>query len=90
MSLWGISGLIDSKAMTNLIVIGDAHYEMDAGLHFQKSFSGHCTTKRIKFKENPSGDDLTRQLQMVNKQFNHIMNSFESFNLKLEKSCFKK
>ena len=34
MSLWSIPGLIDSKAMTNLIVIGDAHYEMEAGQHF--------------------------------------------------------
>jgi hypothetical protein len=34
MSLRGISGLIDIKAMTNLIVIGDANYEMEAGAHF--------------------------------------------------------
>ena len=90
MSLWGISGLIDSKAMTNLIVVGDAHYEMEAGLHFQKSFKGQISAKQIKLKENPTGDELTRQLLMVNNKFTHIMSSFQSFNLKLEKGCSKR
>ena len=35
MSLWDIEGLIDKAAITNLIVIGDSHYEMDAGKHFK-------------------------------------------------------
>ena len=34
MSLWDIEGLIDKGAITNLIVIGDDQYEMDAGKYF--------------------------------------------------------
>jgi hypothetical protein len=34
MSLWDIDGLIDKGAITNLIVIGDDQYEMDAGKNF--------------------------------------------------------
>jgi hypothetical protein len=34
LSLWDIEGLIDKGAITNLIVIGDDHYEMDAGKSF--------------------------------------------------------
>ena len=37
MSLWDVEGLIDKAAITNLIVIGDSQYEMDAGKNFQKS-----------------------------------------------------
>jgi len=44
MSLWDIEGLIDKAAITNLIVIGDSQYEMDAGKHF-KSQSTKCLAK---------------------------------------------
>jgi hypothetical protein len=33
MSLWDIDGLIDKDAITNMVVIGDSQYEMDAGRH---------------------------------------------------------
>lgn len=34
LSLWEIDDLLDRDAITNLIVIGDAQYEMDAGKSF--------------------------------------------------------
>ena len=34
MSLCDIEGLIDKDAITNLIVIGDDEYEMEAGKNF--------------------------------------------------------
>ena len=34
MSLWDIEGLMDRAAVTNLIVIGDDQYEMEAGKNF--------------------------------------------------------
>lgn len=45
MSLWDIEGLINKDAMINLIVIGDAQYEMDAGHNFQKSSKILCLAK---------------------------------------------
>lgn len=57
MSLWEIEGLIDKDAITNLIVIGDAQYEMDAGKNFHKS-AEKCLAKQIKLKENPTADEL--------------------------------
>jgi hypothetical protein len=57
MSLWDIEGLIDKDAITNLIVIGDDKYEMDAGKHFQKS-TDKCLAKMIKLRASPSADDL--------------------------------
>ena len=34
LSLWDIENFLDKEAITNLIVIGDSHYEMDAGKCF--------------------------------------------------------
>ena len=31
MSLWDINSLLEKEALTNLIVLGDSEYEMDAG-----------------------------------------------------------
>ena len=57
MSLWDIEGLIDRDAITNLIVIGDAQYEMDAGKHFHKS-AEKCLAKQIKLQESPTAQEL--------------------------------
>jgi len=35
MQLLEVEGLIDSSLLTNLVVIGDSEYEMEAGTHFQ-------------------------------------------------------
>lgn len=61
LSLWDIENFLDKEAITNLIVIGDSHYEMDAGKCFQKS-SQKCIAKQIKLKENPSAEELEKQL----------------------------
>lgn len=34
LSLWDVENFLDKEAITNLIVIGDSHYEMDAGKCF--------------------------------------------------------
>lgn len=85
MSLWDIEGLIDKAAITNLIVIGDSQHEMDAGKNFQKS-ANMCFTKQIKLRENPTAEELVKQLSVINQKFNYIISSFKSFNLKLEKT----
>ncbi len=51
MSLWQkeCSGLVPT-ALTNLVVVGDSQFEMDAGLNFQKQ-AKLCLVKLVKLKE---------------------------------------
>jgi len=41
--------------------------------------------KQIKLKEDPSADELEKQLAVINKKLNPIISSHKSINLKLEK-----
>ena len=59
LSLWDIDDLLDRDAITNLIVIGDAQYEMDAGKSFHQS-TERCIAKQIKLRECPSADELEK------------------------------
>ena len=88
LALWNIDDLLDRDAITNLIVIGDAQYEMDAGKSFQQS-TDKCIAKQIKLRESPTADELEKQLSVVNREFDFIFSSVTSFNLKLEKGAHK-
>ena len=44
-----------------------------------------CLAKQIKLRDNPSAEELEKQLSVLNNKFNYIISSFKSFNLKLEK-----
>lgn len=50
---------LDNVALTNLIVMGDADYEMEAGQKLSESLD-HCVLKQIKMKEGPSPDELIK------------------------------
>jgi hypothetical protein len=58
--LWDVEGLLDKNCLLNLITIGDADYEINAGRQFKKNAYKHFTTKQrcilklIKLKEEPS------------------------------------
>jgi hypothetical protein len=41
--------------------------------------------KQIKLRENPSAEELEKQLSVINSKFNYIISSYKSFSLKLEK-----
>jgi hypothetical protein len=45
-----------------------------------------CLVKQIKLRDNPSADDLEKQLGVINQKFSYIISSYKSFNLKLEKT----
>ena len=57
-SLWEVDGLLERNCLLNLLVIGDAEYEINAGKAFKKDigrFSDkRCLLKLIKLKEEPS------------------------------------
>ena len=71
----------DSTIKTNIICIGDSFDEVKAGKvaakKFKKSF-----IKAIKFKENPTLEDLINQINLVNKQFDYIYETEKNWNIK--------
>lgn len=79
----------DSSLKTNIICIGDSFDEVKAGKvaakKFEKSF-----IKAIKFKENPTLEDLINQINLVNKQFDYIYETEKSWNIKTVNNKKKK
>jgi len=56
--MWEVEGLLERNCVINMIVVGDADYELDAGRSFKKNV-GNFTDKRValklvKFEEDPS------------------------------------
>ena len=64
--MWDVEGLIERNCVLNMMVIGDAEYEMEAGRKFKKfSLAQKYTDKRvvlklIKLKEDPSPEQLIK------------------------------
>jgi len=71
----------DSSLKTNIICIGDSFDEVKAGKVAAKKFK-QSFIKAIKFKENPSLEDLINQINLVIKQFDYIYNTEKSWNIK--------
>ena len=74
--MWKVEGLLERNCVLNMIVIGDSEFELDAGKKFKKA-SASMTDKRVllklvKFKDDPSPEQLIKQLKSLNDQFDHI------------------
>ena len=65
MSLWEEKGFLDEYALTNLIAVGDSMLEMEAARNFAES-SDKCLAKLIKFRENPTFQELKKELSVLN------------------------
>lgn len=65
---------LDSVPLTNLIVIGDAEFEMAAGEELARTI-GQCVFKQIKLQEGPSPEDLVKEIKVINEQFERIVGS---------------
>lgn len=63
---------LDSQVITNLVSLGDSHFEMEATLAMGREFE-QATIKTIKFKESPSPEELWRQQELVCKEFERII-----------------
>lgn len=63
---------LDSQIITNLISLGDSNFEMDAVHVMGKEFS-QALVKTIKFRENPSPEELLKQLELVAQKFEKIV-----------------
>ena len=67
---------MERNCLLNLIVVGDSEYEIEAGRTFKKQSAAHtdkrCLLKLIKFKEDPTPNQLLKQLHVLNEKFEFI------------------
>lgn len=75
---------LDLPIITNLNSIGDAEYEMEATQLMGKDFS-KALVKTIKLRENPSPDELLKQLDLVTKSFERIVTNAKNLKVSLER-----
>lgn len=75
---------LDVEVIANLISLGDSTFEMDALVSMGKQFS-EAMTKTIKFAQNPSPEELVKQLTLVNHKFDKIVTKASSLQVSLER-----
>lgn len=75
---------LDSQIITNLISLGDSNFEMDAVHIMGKEFS-QALIKTIKFRENPSPEELLKQLELVSQKFERIVENARNLKIGLER-----
>jgi len=75
---------LDSQIITNLISLGDSNFEMDAVHIMGKEFS-QALIKTIKFRDNPSPEELLKQLELVAQKFERIVENARNLKIGLER-----
>lgn len=75
---------LDSQIITNLISLGDSNFEMDAVHVMGKEFA-QALIKTIKFRENPSPEELLKQLELVTQKFEKIVENARNLKIGLER-----
>lgn len=63
---------LHSQAITNIVVLGDAEYEMAAGQAMAQGFR-HASIKLVKFTEDPCPSELLKELKLVLNEFPQIV-----------------
>uniref|UniRef100_A0A0G4HH21 Uncharacterized protein n=1 Tax=Chromera velia CCMP2878 TaxID=1169474 RepID=A0A0G4HH21_9ALVE len=75
---------LNSQVITNLISLGDSNFEMDAVHVMGKEFA-QALVKTIKFRDNPSPDELAKQLELVLQKFEKICMNARNLKIGLER-----
>mmetsp|Transcript_47045 Transcript_47045/g.150219 ORF Transcript_47045/g.150219 Transcript_47045/m.150219 type:complete len:374 (+) Transcript_47045:49-1170(+) len=75
---------LNSEIITNLISLGDSNFEMDAVHVMGKEFA-QALVKTIKFRENPSPEELLKQLELVSQKFERIVENARNLKIGLER-----
>ncbi|CAE7807725.1 unnamed protein product [Symbiodinium necroappetens] len=75
---------LDNEIITNLISVGDSNFEMDA-LHVMGKQFAQALVKTIKFRENPSPEELLKQLELVTQKFEKIVENARNLKIGLER-----
>jgi len=76
--------LLDFEAITNLIVVGDQNYEIEAARIFGAQLE-KCLVKTVKLSENPLPSELIKQLKVLNDKWDYILSAFKNLTIKLER-----
>lgn len=79
---------LDSRAIANLISVGDSEFEMDAVRTMGRQFE-EAVVKTVKLWERPSPEDLRKQLQLVLKDFRRILEHPADVKIGFEKKKFE-
>eukprot|EP00742_Colponemidia_sp_Colp-10_P005505 GILJ01005882.1.p1 GENE.GILJ01005882.1~~GILJ01005882.1.p1 ORF type:complete len:355 (+),score=34.05 GILJ01005882.1:147-1211(+) len=74
----------DSEIIANLLCLGDSNVEMDA-IHLMGKCFSQALIKTVKFRENPTPDELVKQLELVAQKFDKICNSARNLTIRLER-----
>merc|ERR1712039_782534 len=75
---------LDSQIITNLISLGDSNFEMEAVQVVGKEFA-EALVKTIKFRENPSPEELLKQLELVSQKLERIVENARNLKIGLER-----
>merc|ERR1712113_47664 len=75
---------LDSQIITNLVSLGDSNFEMDA-VHIMGKEFAQALIKTIKFRENPSPEELLKQLGLVSQRFEQILGNPRNLKIGLER-----
>jgi hypothetical protein len=75
---------MDTKAITNLIALGDNVFEIEAAYILGAQFT-NAFIKTVKFRQSPSTSELIKQIKLVNQQFELICTSPKNLTVRLLK-----
>ena len=75
---------LNSQIITNLVSLGDSNLEMDAVHVMGKEFT-QALIKTIKFRENPTPEELVKQLELVAQKFEKIILNARNLKIGLER-----
>lgn len=75
---------LNSEIVTNLISVGDSDVEMDAVHVMGKEFS-QALVKTIKFRENPTPDEIIKEMDLVIPKFENICHDPRNLRIGLQR-----
>lgn len=75
---------LNSQIITNLVSLGDSNIEMDA-VHVMGAEFSQALIKTIKFRETPTPEELSKQLELVYQKFEKILLNARSLKISLER-----
>ena len=84
MAFLNISQVLNTNALTNIISLGDSFNEIDSSILLCSKFE-NSFLKTIKFRENPSPEELLKELKLVRSKMDIIFSSIKHLNINIEK-----
>ena len=79
-----IVNLYDQNLLSNIICIGDSFLEIQAGKNLSNQFK-NVFIKTIKFKEEPTIDELIMEIKLVNEKFVYIYSAVKNWTINVKK-----